>query len=121
MPSLGHDCRLPSPAELRGSCYRAVTALWKSPVLRNIPISKITTAVVRCPSPVHNVNDAHAGRAMKITQGVNMFQKRLVYYAATLLVTMTCTITLAQAQVNSGEGGSNNCGNLPNNAALRTA
>ena len=50
-----------------------------------------------------------------------MFHKRLVYYAATLVVTMTCTIALAQAQENSAEEGSNNCGNLPNNAALRTA
>jgi len=50
-----------------------------------------------------------------------MFHKRLVYYAATLVVMMTCTIALAQAQENSAEGGSNNCGNLPNNAALRTA
>lgn len=50
-----------------------------------------------------------------------MFHKRLVYYAATLVVTMTCTIALAQAPEKSAEEGSNNCGNLPNNAALRTA
>src|SRR5215475_6522664 len=48
-----------------------------------------------------------------------MFDKRLVYYAATLVMMMTWT--LAQAQEASAEGGSNNCGNLPNNAALRTA
>jgi uncharacterized protein GlcG (DUF336 family) len=50
-----------------------------------------------------------------------MFHKRLVYYTATLVVTMTCTIAFAQAQETSAEGGNNNCGNLPNNAALRTA
>ena len=49
-----------------------------------------------------------------------MLKKRL-YYAATLLMTMTCTIALAQAQENSGEGGSNNCRTLPNYAALHTA
>src|ERR1700730_13150009 len=58
---------------------------------------------------------------MKIAQGVNMFQKRSLYYAATLLVAMTCTITLAHAQANSGEESSNNCGNLPNYAALHAA
>lgn len=48
-----------------------------------------------------------------------MSQKRLLYYAATLLVALTCTITLARAQQNSQ--GSNNCGSLPNHAALQTA
>jgi len=50
-----------------------------------------------------------------------MFPNRLLYYAATLLVAMTCTITIAQAQTNSRQGGSDNCGNLPNNASLRAA
>jgi uncharacterized protein GlcG (DUF336 family) len=50
-----------------------------------------------------------------------MFQKSLLHYAATLIVPMICTFTSAQAQTNSGEGGSSNCGNLPSNAALRTA
>ena len=49
-----------------------------------------------------------------------MFQKRSLYYGATLLVAMTCTITLAQAQANS-QGGTNNCGSLPNHAALHAA
>src|SRR5438309_7400831 len=57
---------------------------------------------------------------MKITQGVNMFQKRLLYYGATLLVAMTCTLTLPQAQANS-QGGTNNCGSLPNHPALHAA
>lgn len=48
-----------------------------------------------------------------------MSQRRLLYYAATLLVALTCTITLARAQQNSQ--GSNNCGSLPNHAALQTA
>jgi uncharacterized protein GlcG (DUF336 family) len=49
-----------------------------------------------------------------------MFQKSLLCPAATLLLAMTCTVTLAKAQQNS-QGGTNNCGNLPNHAALRTA
>jgi len=49
-----------------------------------------------------------------------MFQKRSLYYAATLLVAMTWSITLAQAQANS-QGGTNNCGSLPNHAALHAA
>ena len=50
-----------------------------------------------------------------------MFQKRLLYCVATLLLAIICTNTLAQAQANSDEGGSNNCGNLPNYAALHAA
>src|SRR5207302_9903489 len=57
---------------------------------------------------------------MKINQGVNMLRKRSLYYAATLLVAMTWSITLAQAQANS-QGGTNNCGSLPNHAALHAA
>src|SRR5438105_265323 len=48
-----------------------------------------------------------------------MFQKRFLYYAATLLVAVTCS-TSARAQQNS-QGVSNSCGNLPNHAALRAA
>jgi uncharacterized protein GlcG (DUF336 family) len=61
------------------------------------------------------------GSAQKqMTKGVNMFQKQLLRYAVTLLLAMTCTITLARAQANS-QGSSNNCGNLPNHAALHAA
>jgi uncharacterized protein GlcG (DUF336 family) len=49
-----------------------------------------------------------------------MFQKRFFYHAATLLVAVTCSITLARAQQNS-QGGNNSCGNLPNQAALHGA
>jgi uncharacterized protein GlcG (DUF336 family) len=49
-----------------------------------------------------------------------MFHKRFSCYAATLLVAMTCTITSARAQQNS-QGGSTNCGDLPNHAALDAA
>ena len=48
-----------------------------------------------------------------------MFQKRFFYYAATLLVAVTCS-TSARAQQNS-QGGINSCGNLPNHAALHAA
>ena len=48
-----------------------------------------------------------------------MIQKQLRYYAATLVVAVTCSITLARAQQNS-QGG-NSCGNLPSHAALQAA
>ena len=48
-----------------------------------------------------------------------MIQKKVGCYAATLVVAVTCSITLARAQQNS-QGG-NLCGNLPSHAALQAA
>jgi len=45
----------------------------------------------------------------------------LRYCVATVLLAITCTTTLAQAQTRSDDARSNHCGNLPNYAALHAA